>query len=63
MDLNFEDAERFMSAQRKDEIARLLWQGESLPENLNEVEKVFAFGLYAFIEYEDREQLKQYFLD
>lgn len=62
MDLNFEQAEKMIPAQRKDEIARLLWRENPLPENLTAAEKIFAFGLYTFIEYEDKEQLKNYFL-
>lgn len=63
MDLNFEQVEKMIPAQRKDELARLLWQGNPLPENLTAAEKIFAFGLYTFIEYEDKQQLKKYFLD
>lgn len=63
MDLNFEQAEKIITAQRKDQIARLLWEGNPLPQNLTVAEKVFAFGLYTFIEYEEKQQLTQYFID
>lgn len=63
MKLTFEQAEAQIPAARKDQLARLIWRNESLPADLLEAEKVFVFGLYAYAEYEEKDQIKTYFLE
>ena len=59
--MTFEQAEQLLTTAQKDRIARCLWEDLKLPQGLNEVEKAFAFGLYTFVQYEDRDALRQYF--
>lgn len=59
--MTFEQAEQLLTTAQKDRIARCLWEELKLPQGLNEVEKAFAFGLYTFVQYEDRGALRQYF--
>ena len=59
--MTFEQAEQLLTSAQKDRIARCLWEELKLPQGLNEVEKAFAFGLYTFVQYEDRGALRQYF--
>ncbi len=59
--MTFEQAEQLLTIAQKDRIARCLWEELKLPQGLNEVEKAFAFGLYTFVQYEDRGALRQYF--
>lgn len=61
MEMNFEQAEAMLTAPQKERLARLLWDGAELPQDLSEPEKVFCFGLYVFCEYEQRDELKKYF--
>ncbi len=61
MELNFEQAEAMLEPQRRAELAKLMWDGAALPQVLTPAEKVFVFGLYTFIEYEDKDKLKAYF--
>lgn len=61
--MTFEQAEELLTAAQKDRIARCLWKELRLPEGLNGVEKAFAFGLYTFVEYEDKGALRQYFVE
>ncbi len=63
MQLTFEQAEAQIPAARKDQLARLVWRNESLPGDLIEAEKVFVFGLYTYAEYEEKEQIKNYFIE
>ena len=60
--MTFEQAEQLLTPAQKDRIARCLWEELHLPQGLNEVEKAFAFGLYTFVQYEDKGALRQYFL-
>lgn len=60
--MTFEQAEQLLTPIQKDRIARCLWEELHLPQGLNEVEKAFAFGLYTFVQYEDKGALRQYFL-
>lgn len=59
--MTFEQAEQLLTTAQKDRIARCLWEELKLPQGLNQVEKAFAFGLYTFVQYEDRGALRQYF--
>lgn len=61
MEMSFEQAEEMLTAAQKERLARLMWDGDDLPQDLSDAEKVFCFGLYVFCEYEDRDQLKKYF--
>ena len=60
--MTFEQAEQLLTAAQKDRIARCLWEELKLPQGLNEVEKAFAFGLYTFVQYEDKGALRSYFM-
>ena len=60
--MTFEQAEQLLTAAQKDRIARCLWEELKLPQELNEVEKAFAFGLYTFVQYEDKGALRSYFM-
>ena len=60
--MTFEQAEQLLTAAQKDRIARCLWEELRLPEGLNGVEKAFAFGLYTFVQYEDKAALRGYFI-
>lgn len=61
MEMSFEQAEAMLTAPQKERLARLMWDGADLPQDLSNAEKVFCFGLYVFCEYEDRDELKKYF--
>lgn len=61
MEMTFEQAEECLCAQRKDELARLMWDNAPLPDDLTQAERVFCFGLYAFAEYEQRDVIRRYF--
>lgn len=60
--MTFEQAEQLLTPAQKDRIARCLWEDLKLPQGLNEVEKAFAFGLYTFVQYEDKGALRSYFV-
>ena len=60
--MTFEQAEQLLTIAQKDRIARCLWEELKLPQGLNEVEKAFAFGLYTFVQYEDRARCASIFL-
>lgn len=61
--MTFEEAEAALAAARKSQLARLMWEGASLPDTLTEAERTFCFGLYVYTEYEQRDMLKKYFID
>ncbi|HJC72364.1 MAG TPA: hypothetical protein H9698_06180 [Candidatus Ruthenibacterium merdavium] len=61
MEMTFEQAEECLSAGRKEELARLMWDNRPLPDELTQAERVFCFGLYAFAEYEQRDVIRRYF--
>lgn len=61
-DMTFEQAEQLLTPAQKDRIARCLWEELRLPQGLNPVEKAFAFGLYTFVQYEDKAALRRYFV-
>ena len=45
MEMTFEQAEECLSAGRKEELARLMWDNRPLPDELTQAERVFCFGL------------------
>ena len=61
MEMTFEQAEASLSQERKADLARLMWEKSTLPDDLTEPEKVFCFGLYALEEYEERSAIRRYF--
>ena len=60
MEMTFEQAEECLSAGRKEELARLMWDNRPLPDELTQAERVFCFGLYAFAEYGERDVVRGY---
>ena len=61
MELTFEQALEILEPQQTARLAKALWEGRELPQGLTPIEKTVAFGLYTYVQYEQREELKRYF--
>ena len=59
--MTFEQAEACVTPVRRAAIARAVGGEGEWPDALTEAEREFAFGLSAYLEYEDRAAVEAYF--